>query len=494
MDMLSNPYGNMSMQPTMTVRSFQFIASGTYQDLQFRPYQGNGSGSSMQLFMEQTNGGTDVSAATLSGISGNIITPSTRPQGAIQIVNGWNTPRARFVMILEINRSGSKNYQVVSGYTDYVGINFDSKTIDPGMRLHINSVMTLGTNGTGGVGMITDNSHVLFQAPTFIQSMGGFTAPRLNTLMPEDVMSHIGFQAIGGTLAGDGFDGRGQNAMASVIKSNRNNSLATTYLDKTINAYANVFASPDAKAADPYDVTSKARATVRENQVFADPFLQMLRTGANDYSSRGSVSYAELCGLLPGLDSIVGVVDNRTNAQVQGNHNFGTVHAGNFSDWNNHSMDTLFATRLKQAVPTVTMECAMTRMHFKATNMVVDGSECQVEISNVESVIPDINLEGPVRRFVDRLKSEILRDLSMHNQITYSLVMNVNTFGDSMIRLSLNGQPATDYCMPSFGDSLDVPVLAPDSMAINSVAHTIDALVNSMNFAPQMQHNNLGVY
>ena len=48
--------------PNIEVVRFALIASGTYQDLQFRPYQGYLPGNALNAFMEQTRGGTDVSA------------------------------------------------------------------------------------------------------------------------------------------------------------------------------------------------------------------------------------------------------------------------------------------------------------------------------------------------------------------------------------------------------------------------------------------------
>lgn len=484
---LTDPYNINNSRPLIEVMNFRLIATGTYQDLQLRPYNGTMNNQALQLFGEVTRGGTDVSVASLSGISGYIVTPSTAPAGNIAIANGFNNPRVRFHALVRVTRQGARpHFQSITGYTDYAGINFDTRQIDPNMRFTLNSCMVLNETPDGSYN-IQDNSHILFQTPAYTQvAHTGFTQPRMFTVMPEDVMNHIGYQDLGSGMGGDGFDGRAQSAMSPVIKSSRSNSLTANYLDRTLNSYSNVIGSPEAANMSVFQIASAARVPLAENKVHTDNFIMMLRQ-ATEYNSLGTVAYGELCNLLPGLDNIVEVVDNRV--QLNGGTQFGQVQGGNFSDWRNQTPETIFTTKLIQTVPAIMMELCMTKGTFSATNMTNNGSECQITMDELNGIIPTMNLEQPARRMYDRLVGEVFRDLSLRNQISYGIHMTCNVFGESMIRVQLNGQAPVDYCMPSFCDALAVPVLANNTLAINSVAHTIQTLAGSVGITPMGQHS-----
>lgn len=483
-NLMDNPMMMGMLPPNIEVVRFALIASGTYQDLQFRPYQGHIPGNALNAFMEQTRGGTDVSVATLAGISGYFMSPTTQSQGTIAIPNGFNTARTRWFLLVKVTRPGPMTlpyYQAITGFTDYQGLDFANKRIDPNMPMRINSIMTLNTMQNPGQFVVQDNSHVLHQQPQYTNALvgnTGFTPPALNTLMPEDVIGHIGFGNLGNAGMGDGFDGRLQSAMSPVVKSSRSNSLTTTYLEQTLNAYSGSILSPDMVQADQYAIASAARGLVRENPLHSDQFLKLIRQ-RTDYDARGSFTYGEINQMIPGIDAIAEVVDQRVHsAHNNAASGFGSTNLGNFETWNNQTPETMFATRLIQAVPSIMMELCISRCNLRATNMVTDGSESMILPMSADSLVPGYDLDQPLRRLVDRLRVEVFRDLSMHNQITYAIVMQVNIFGDTLVKVALNGGPEIDYCMPSFCDSLAVPVIAPNSMAVNSVASTVQGLVD----------------
>lgn len=480
MQNLHDPIGLGFAQPTIEVMNCIFVATGTYQSMVHRPFNGTLNQDGLNLFMNQTKGGTDVNVATLAGISNHLLAPVTAPQGIVNIQNGWDNSRVRFYLLVKVTRPASVPiYQAITGWTDVMGLDFNTQSIAPVMRMHFNSVMTVALLDNGSFAL-SDNSQLIYNTPAYAPMMtGGFEIPKVNTLMPEDVMSHIGFTHIAGGMGANGIDGRGQSSMSPLIKSTRANNLTTSFLDRSINAMLTARHASDLQSTDMFGISTHARADVRENTIDSDIFINLIRRNS-DYDSYGSIPYGHLCTLIPNLNQMVNVVDNRKDISQQVTANFGAVNAGNFSDWGNQRPETIFVTRLIQTIPSIMMELCLSRGHLKFTNMTNDGSELAISFDAVDSLIPGLDLNGPLMRLQQRLKVEVLRDISLNNSIAYSIVANVNVFGDSYIKISLNGSPVIDYCMPSFCDSVAVPVVAPNTMAIQSVAHTVNLLSSQM--------------
>lgn len=480
MQHLHDPIGLGFAQPTIEVVNCIFVATGTYQSMVHRPFNGTLNQEGLNLFMNQTRGGTDVNVATLAGISNHLLAPVTAPQGIIGIQNGWDKTRVRFYLLIKVTRPASVPiYQAVTGWTDVMGLDFNTQSISPLMRLHFNSVMSVALLENGGFAL-SDNSQLIYNMPAYAPMMtGGFEVPKVNTLMPEDVMGHIGFMHIAGGMDGQGMDGRGQSAMSPLIKSTRANNLTTSYLDRSINAMLTAKHATDLAATNMFGISSHARGDVRENSVDGDIFINMIRRNS-DYDAHGSIPYGQLCNLIPNLGGMVNVVDNRKDLSSNVSNNFGAMQAGNFSDWSNQRPETIFVTRLIQTIPSIMMELCLSRGHMQVTNMTTDGSEMAISFDGIDSLIPNLDLNNPLMRLQQRLKVEVLRDISLNNAIAYSIVANVNVFGDTYIKVALNGAPPIDYCMPSFCDSVAVPVVAPNTMAIQSVAHTVNLLSSQL--------------
>lgn len=476
------------------------IGTGTYQPLQLRPYVGNLTQTALQIFMEKTNQGVNVNAGTLAGIGGYILAPSVAPTGQIAMPGGFGQERVRWFMVVQIVRPGNfhpmPSYQIIAGYSDTPEIDFNQGLVSPDLALRINSVTTVRQLANQDV-VVEDTSHLIYQMPNFAAALGmappngDFTAPRMQTLMPEDIMSFIGSGSIGGSFGGDGIDGRGQNMMAPVIKSRRTNGLATNYLDMSLNAYTNAVLAPDYQSADAFEMASYARGRVAENTVSSDQFIMMMRTRTN-YDACGFLTYRDLCTLLPDADMKCQVFDNRFNPQAAsgatGPVQFGSNTAGNFVDWSNQMPETLFATRIIHTVPAIMSTLSLTYIQIIATNRTVDGSECKIDYYQPNSPIPALNLNPFLRRLTERLVVEVFRDLSLHGQIDYFVSIVIDVFGDTFVRVSLNGGPEIDYNMPSFSDALALPVLATNQQPLQSIAHTLQHITTSIVPAQHQKH------
>ena len=86
-------------------------------------------------------------------------------------------------------------------------------------------------------------------------------------------------------------------------------------------------------------------------------------------------------------------------------------------------------------------------------------------------------MQSQYAMFIERLKHEVLRDVSFNFQEQIMLHLVADLFGETWIQLSLSGNPPIDFVTPSFADSLFLPVIATNKEHFYDLAHDIDSLV-----------------
>ena len=86
---------------------FLMIETGTYNDTHLRPYQSVFNGTVQKLFEESTDGGNNLTAASLAGVAGSVLQPTTRAGRRADISNGWDTRRFRFIIVAECGIPGN---------------------------------------------------------------------------------------------------------------------------------------------------------------------------------------------------------------------------------------------------------------------------------------------------------------------------------------------------------------------------------------------------
>lgn len=457
-----------------TIKKAIFMETGTYNDLSMRPYNTNVDMGSLRMFQEATLGGTSISAAAISGIAGNVLKPAAQSNGVINIANGWDVPRLRFMM--EIEHVGSvvnKQIQYVTGYTDYVGVSQHgvNTNIDPNMRLFLNNVVTT-RNVVENVGWgpmernyVSNASHILMgeHAPSF----GNFHNVT-HSMRPEDVFATASLNFLAN---GDTIDTRTTFQNGQLKKSNRTNSSASNYLSRVLQAHINTHKDND--FSDDYSIimdNARGSDIIQDPLVSADSFLYKL-TSETSLANGGTTLYGELCRLHPELDSISLFIlkDNKT-----------TVHQrGSTEHWNGNTLETVTATILSHSVPSIMMDLMLTGVNFMATNQTITG-EYVIQLLGSKSFSNNVDLTPYLENFLNRLKSEVLRGITNNNTITFNLTMHVDLLGETFISISVNGQPSIDYVMPSFCDALSTPVLTNNRQDLLSLTHDVTTLADNI--------------
>lgn len=479
------------------IRALMLRETGTYNDMAARPYVTDVKPETMSRFDEATRGGTVFSTEALAGVAGSVLRPRAEHEGLVEIDGGFGRERFRFIMEIEHpNRMGAGHVQIVTGYTDTLGADVSHSGnhvhINPSMRFFINSVLTMrnvaheGADGRRYQNTVFDNSHVLSaEYSPSIRRGEGNTPVRMR---PEDTFAAMAYadNALGGGGGGwnDGMDNvldlRASFADGT-CKSRRSNSSATSFLSTSLTAYRQAANKAALGHGDRYSMLDSSRGTVAENMISDDMFLGPLQRETS-LRSGSSLSYRELLDICPHLDDITDVVMTR-----QLRRDGPVVHRrGDTEEVTGADYETVAANALAHSVPSIMMDLMITQAAFRATNRTLDGS-IQIIPGKFRMFRKDFPDPEPyLDRLFDRLQIEVFRDLTRFNRADFDVSMNVNVFGDTSVTISVNGSRPETFVMPSFCDSLFVPVLGRDTS-------TLSALASDMNQMADMVKSSMSV-
>lgn len=460
------------------IKRIIIIRAGTYEDMTRRSYIANATADNIEAFRQVTRDGSTVTPQSVAGVAGQLIQPEGSPSGLAFIENGWGEYRARFMMEVEsTSPMGSVVCQLISGYTDYVGYTA-SGSIDPQMKMYFNNIVSFNRNvinnptGENATYRTYDASQLLYSSPQF-DSQGAYLNHRVTTLTPGDVVRTIGTQQYGDSGVQDF---RGIFMSSNIAKNKRSNGLAAQYLSSTVQSLSNELLKPD---NDLFELANRAASKVSEPQLYQDPFITSLRMNVPEFDSLGYVTYQSLSNFFPETNNNTLLIDNTASVGNVGAMQLGGAVRGVSASWTGSEMETVQATMLSQAVPSLMMDLMLTSIKFSATNKTLMGGQVSVTIHGYRTFVTDFDMETPLRLFVDRIQTEVLNDLSYGNQIPFELDMSIDILGDTFISLVLLSH-RFDYQLPSFCDALMTPVIANSVLNLNQMAYGIKNIVDAV--------------
>lgn len=458
----------------MRITKLLMVATGTYNDQYLRPFASQMDGHIVQQFQELTQGGADVSAMALSGVAGNLIKPAAVPIGQVQIANGWDTRRFRFLMEVETQAGygGAVCREVLTGYTDHTGATL-SGHIDPMMRIYVNNVISLrttivmGPNGREAVTSVSDSSHVLFSG--YGNAPYGIPGNSMYTMRPEDVMNAMSAE----TVTGDVTDTR-TVFLRGPRRSRRTNGLAPDYVSRMIQGLHYAFSDPDAFSATAGDIYMNARDKVRDEIASRDPFLGKLMRETS-YTENGFITYGELCRMQPETDHVChAVLPGKTQQVGQAQ----TFERGQGEFWHVSTPEAVIATALSHSVPALMMDLMITQVEFAATNQTMEPG-FTVMMHHIAGFTDGIDMTPYLQRFIEHLKVKILQDLTNNNMLDFNLHMRVDVLGETFISVQVGSNPAVPFVTPSFCDALITPMMTNNQSHLQMVAHDIGTLYSA---------------
>lgn len=468
---LSKSFGDSAKQQTgIKITKLIMFETGTYNVQYRRPYETVLTGDTLNTIQENINVAKNFSTSAFSGVASQFLQPSSNVEGTVNIANGWQERRMRFLMEIENTYSiGSKTTEMVQGYTTHVGVT--NRSIDPQMIFFINSVTLMRTHsfntpfGMQSATSIFDSSHVL--ANNNFQN--GFIAHNEQRLRPADVLVAMGRTHL---PSPESFTDLRTVQTQTATKSKRVNNNANHYLSSLLDSYNRAHLTHDDTTRTELDVLEKARSEyAKESLMSADPFIcaisQVRNTGFTN-----TFTFGDLRRICPNVEdvTIVRFLDSNTRAA--------THVAGQTAEWGGSDLVTTTATVVSNAVPALMMELGLTSLGFKTTNHSIN-SEIVTSIFNAKSFSSGDNSVA-LQRFIINLETNLLRDISFNNQISFAITMNVDLLGETWIKISLDGSPEFDFVTPSFSDSLLSPIVTTNNDRVLSIASDFENLTNSL--------------
>lgn len=476
--------GQMNTQSIMRITRLLFTETGTYNDMALRPYQAYADVPLLNAMKEATHGGTNLQPSVLAGIAGSVLRPATQSMGAVSIINNWDTPRLRFLMeVVHTDSLLGESVQYLTGYTDHVGVNWQTGSIDPRMQLYINnSIQTRRILETTAVG--TMNRQAVVSAAQLLS--GEYTPDFRNvhqntfTMRPQDV-----FMTMGASVLREHnshiIDTRQAFSAGNLKLSARSNTSAPSYLSRVMKGYRTAMQTADT-TDDMALMMEKAVGVVPEPTLSTDPFLGLAQRRHTALLEHSWISYGELLGISPELDHIVTLVA-RKNSPYMMHHE-----RGQSERWEGTTHETILATVLSHSVPSLMMDLMLTKLAFLVTNQTLDGS-FQIQFAHATGFAQGVDLTPYLQLFEQRLVTEVLRDLTHNNQLGVSLSLQFDILGDTVLDISVNSGPVIRYVTPSFCDALMAPVITNNSQNLHALANDISTLVENLEVDHSVRHN-----
>lgn len=458
-----------------------FTPTGSHNTQYQQPYQLSGhlDNHMLESIRHATNEGRNISAGALAPFAGSILRPAADITWDANIVGGWDQPRLRFMMEVEIQNQTGLTKQYISGYTNYNGYhkNGSQVSFDPEMHMVINRVLSLNVGSVGGIRMAgSDRLLTGDYQPTFGDSGNQNITVGLR---PEDVFSIMQSSGQGGygeTI----LDGRTVFAGNVPKFSTIANDLPNQYLSRILKGAIpeHNMSAQDSMLATYGDALDRSIGHVAELGVNSNRILhQLLQNGG--FHEGGSFTYR----CLMEVGSNKGNLDDRVHLIEPsgiGGYEMGLHQAGQSANWNSATNESVIAKVIAAQVPALMSDHFLTKIAFSATNRTINR-EFAVDIQGAPSSwLPNPDMvKHTIQSFINRVVQEILVGISINNAIDYNLRVIVDMYGETHIYASVMGAAEVYFCSPSFADSLTTPLIARNNSYAMSYASDMESLANN---------------
>lgn len=481
------------------IEMFIMSQTGTYQEQTIRPFRTQVADATINQLVEATYGGQRLGVAAIDGIASQVIQPSASTEGTVGIPEGWNSRRFRFIMrVIETQPfiPDEKTIRIFFGYTDQCDVSYGNN-IDPQMRIYFNSETTIrdkisaGINGPVRQAIVTGSNQII--TPAKINTAGREGSPNYSFLIrPEDVFS-IKETELSTAMAAQNIPGGidqsyNYNAIAGVGQfqlSRRRDTSPTRYIADTLGAMQHAVSESEMlNLGNDYGgglsnvhVYGEAAARAANTQIGSDVFLAKLRDHLG-YMEKGYVTFQELAGLFPevtdfGRTTHVGMDDGRSIRKVS--------QVEDSSHWAGADNTTIAASLLAQVVPAIMMDNFIRSIGFAITNSMMPGQYSFIpHPQQTASIVSELNMIPYLQEFERRLNVDAINSITRYGQIPFSISMSSDLAGDSVIDISLDGEPIQRYVAPTFTDSLFSPMVSTDQQAVNKVSNDMIFLTSQI--------------
>lgn len=481
-------FNNMiSSNNNIIPENLTFIHVGEYQTPHSRNFTLN-YGRDERVILEDnfnTNSWLNTDPGKISSVLPNLVTPNLQAGTAIPIANGWSTKRLRFVLIVRtLDGVGTTVRHIVQGYTDHGDISM-SGLIDPRMVMVVNSIVSLyvNTHNTPYGPRTAENFKTAFNIPYLLNNGDGGYYNNLTTMRPVDIFNTDGLVNYMPNNFSLAKSINVPETISGTITSNVNNNVPTRYLSKLIDSYHHAQLNTEGALNDGTSLNVLAAKAGREQSLMENHFLRFLHnrmSGEIGYSTTiNNFTYADLINAIPTISNVETFINNQ--------HNLGS--ASNSEYWSAANLETKAAYLIATATPSIATNCLLRTFSFIAYNNDINNPGDQVIMSSVTNTLVSGDVSLQISRFIDNFKNEICPQLSNGGYTGYYINVEIDTFKDVVVDVSLNNGPLARYVLPSFCDGILSPVISDNANNRFNMNSGFIAIMNDINES-QLSHFN----
>ena len=490
-----NQFNQQSMYPVPQVmnqaRGIRIVRllvrdTGSYNVQYRRPYITTLDGVKLNVLTECLAGAQSYVPSMLAGVAGEFISLSAETEKTLEIDNGWDTPRMRFMMEIEYTHQiGTVVTEIIQGYTSHVGVSANG-VFDPNMTFYANSTLQIRTTqtntpiGNQNYGSVFDNSHIIVN-----QNYTDIYSPQTEQRMrPCDVYSAMAVNHLP-----DAGNIKNSNTLVTNIpaKSRRRNNTAESYMADVLENYRKAAESVSLNGGGhgvggENDIFTEARSFSSESLINTDPFLKALST-MRQMPPSNTFRFADLQMLDPNVnsDEVTKVMFMSSTERANAHHN------GQTEYWHGSDLYTQTAAILSNTIPSVMMDNVGMLARFYATNRELGGN-ITVTVFNFEGFNRNMNMAQFATNFTNSIIHGVLRSITQNNSIDFAIDMDVDLLGETKIKMSLDNGRIVDYSTPSFCDAMMVPVLTGIPNIANTLSRDFEGLFASLRDIPQGEY------
>ncbi len=470
---------NVIKRDKISIRKLILMETGTYNPFYQRPWETHFDPASVDNLVERlsdvgTSMSSKISPEIFTGLSSSIIHPATVPQKRINIPNGWNEKRLRFLLEVEVTDSiAAGTIYYFQGYSDYLGVGVQSGAIDPEMIFIINSFIRVNrfNISTAYGNQIKDVVAESAQIMNGIIYHDSNSADMSFKMRPYDVFIGMQSNHLQNNYNDSGAvcDTRLALHPSDSIRSNRSNNVASRYLSDIIDSHRYALDEYDGFGQENHTVLESSSSRAYEDNPSQNTFLRIL----GNLSGRTNVTTFRLSDLIsidPNTASVTHHAALSSTAKTR------LPRIGESANWDSRDNETVMSSILVNSVPALMVDNFLTNVMLRSTNY--DG-EIVTQVLDYRSFVSG-DITRYIGKFIDSVNRQVINDITHSNQISYTLEMSVDLLDTTTIKLSQNGEPEVIYTVPSFCDSLLSPVITSNHDTYYNLTNDIEHLLGTI--------------
>ena len=459
------------MTPTTEITKAILIYCPANHDQYYRPYESTINGNTIKNMLDATNNGETLTPYSLSSSASQVLAPSITPKDMLQIPGGMRQGRyAFFIEVTTTDITGNER-EILSGFTNYDGINPNSKSIDPNMVFHLNSRIVVRDQATIGYGG-HQFKPIMFMAQNVLTPI--VNHPGAIAMRPEDVAAY-GQNAL--LHIGDARVIDPRNSLSGVAKvADSRNAIPSHYLANICNGYI----LAQSEAVDHYgmseaNIHTKAITNTRCPSITLSNFFNAF--GRPNPESSYMFTFGELNALWPRPREFWHTVTPKYGETL-------TSPLEHTEHWRGASIATGIAFSLTHILPALMARVMMVEVEIALTNTGIGGGH-NIAVLKHTPMFDDVITPEHIKYLQNQIELDVIRGLLLNSVITFDIRLHINILTNSTFYISINGEPHIPYVAPMFCDSYYSPLIGLEKNNLGEIANSVEIMVAELSHQSQ---------